>query len=193
MKLNVGCGMRPLRGFLNIDGAIAEGVDMVIDLNREECLSSFQSGSVTQIVANSVLEHLPNWENLFVELSRVAAEGCILSAQVPHAWDYRPYHVRAFNRHSFDMFCSNVRVWDDGMRRVRTSDYPVADVYFTLQELGFYWFKRDVYRLHRLPFAYHTRKYLGDRVQRFLFRHVGKPGDLYFTLVRNQIPYRRGG
>jgi len=191
LNLNVGCGMRPLSGFVNIDGTKTDGVDVVLDLNREGCLNAFSTATATEIVANSVLEHLPNWENLFVEMSRVAAEGCVLRIEVPDRWDYRPYHVRAFSRRSFDMFCSNVYVRDDAFRRVRTADWTAREVYFTLQELGFYWIKRDVWRNHRFPFGYHIKKYLGTRIFRFLERHAGRPGDLFFVLVRNEIPYRK--
>jgi SAM-dependent methyltransferase len=185
--------MRPLPGFLNIDGTIAPGVDKILDLNRVGCLAVFDDATATEIVAHSVLEHLPNWEFLFVEMSRVAAEGCVLSIEVPNRWDYRPYHVRAFNRRSFDMFCSNIYVRDDGFRRTRISDSTVRGAYFTLQELGFYWFKRDVHRNHWFPFLYHIRKHLGERVFRFFEGHVGKRRNLCFTLIRNGIPYRREG
>src|SRR3972149_2408812 len=102
-----------------------------------------------------------------------------------------PIMCGPFPRRSFDMFCSNVYVRDDAFRRVRTADWTAREVYFTLQELGFYWIKRDVWRNHRFPFGYHIKKYLGTRIFRFLERHAGRPGDLFFVLVRNEIPYRK--
>ncbi len=62
MKLHLGCGLKMLKGFVNIDAIPREGV--VVD--DVKSLSSFEADSVDLIYASHVLEHVYRHERLGV-------------------------------------------------------------------------------------------------------------------------------
>lgn len=82
MKLNIGCGRFPKAGFTNLDREALPGVDVVHDLR---CFPyPFADGSVDQIEADHVLEHLGDAFGAMRELHRILAPGGRLTVRVPH-------------------------------------------------------------------------------------------------------------
>lgn len=142
MKLNLGCGQSKLDGFVNIDKYATYSPDLVWDL--EQTPYPFEAGSVTEIVANHVLEHLGQSTEVFFaiikELHRVLASGGIINITVPH---YRsdgywgdPTHVRAITPHVMGLFSKkNCRMYaEGGYANTPLADY--LDVDFEIASLS---------------------------------------------------------
>ncbi|HPC10341.1 MAG TPA: class I SAM-dependent methyltransferase, partial [archaeon] len=56
MKLNIGCGKKILKGYINLDVVKLPGVDIVHDLNKYPW--PFKDNYFDEIYADNVLEHL---------------------------------------------------------------------------------------------------------------------------------------
>jgi predicted SAM-dependent methyltransferase len=80
--INLGCGRRPLRGFLNVDLLEAPGVDLVADVGGP---LPFADGSADLLYASHVLEHLPTARvpEVLREWRRVLRDGGRLLVAVP--------------------------------------------------------------------------------------------------------------
>lgn len=81
-KLNLGCGEDIRRGYINIDARHGPGVDLVLDITRK---LPFADGSVGEVIAYDVLEHLieADQEKLLVEIGRVLAKNGVLKVRMP--------------------------------------------------------------------------------------------------------------
>jgi SAM-dependent methyltransferase len=81
-RLNLGCGPRPLAGFVNVDLLEGPGVDVVADISGS---LPFGDGEATLIYASHVLEHLPTLQVPVVlrEWRRVLRDGGLLLVAVP--------------------------------------------------------------------------------------------------------------
>ncbi len=64
LKLNLGCGRRKLDGYVNIDKSPVFAPDVVLDL--EALPWPFETGSVSEILAIHVLEHLGQKTDTFL-------------------------------------------------------------------------------------------------------------------------------
>jgi SAM-dependent methyltransferase len=105
-RLNVGCGRVPRPGWVNLDVAPLEGVDVVHDLERVPW--PFPDDSFTEIEIINVLEHLPDTMIAMAELHRIAAPGGRVVVRVPY-WNSPaaaadPTHKKIFNERTFDFF-----------------------------------------------------------------------------------------
>lgn len=81
MKLNVGCGRKPLQGWVNADAAPGEGVDLV-------CYATeipLEEGVVSELMAIHLLEHLYPWDGdaAIGEFMRVLRPGGVLVLELP--------------------------------------------------------------------------------------------------------------
>ena len=104
MRLNLGCADRHLPGFLNVD--IVPPADFVTDLSASW---PWPDNSATEIVAEDILEHLPNRIHTMNELHRVLANGGIARIVVPSACEgsgfaQDPTHQSAWSANSFQYF-----------------------------------------------------------------------------------------
>lgn len=100
MKLNLGCSDRHVPGFLNVD--IAPPADVVADLSRPW---PWADGSIAEIKAHDIIEHLPDKIQTMNEAWRVLAPGGTFDVVVPTT-DGRgafqdPQHCSYWNRNSF--------------------------------------------------------------------------------------------
>ncbi|UUX49601.1 hypothetical protein NUH88_19645 [Nisaea acidiphila] len=101
-KLNIGCGSSPTEGWVNLDFRDGPGVDVVFDL--ESCGENrlpLEDNSISEFKASHILEHIRNILPLMEELHRVATDGALLTAAMPHigsdgAWG-DPTHVRGMS------------------------------------------------------------------------------------------------
>ena len=184
IRLNLGCGRNPIPGYVNIDNREGPGVDRTMDLDRPNSLSEFATGSVEVAKAHGLLEHPWHWENLVEEVGRVLLPGGIFDVRVPFktSQDYTPYHVRRFDKHSFDQYRADaVRLDYDLVRRRHTSaSLEFSHPYFTLDRLT---------TEHWFPFAWHlaTHTPLGQGAYRLPF---GPRRVLCFVLRRNSEPWQ---
>ena len=108
-KLNLGCGRSILQGWLNLDVVAGPGVDLVIDL--ENCVPGripLPDGSVDELLASHLLEHIRAPLPLMQELYRVSRHDALLQVRLPYgssddAWE-DPTHVRPYFLGSFGYF-----------------------------------------------------------------------------------------
>ena len=113
MKLNLGSGVRPLEGYINIDKSRKVHPDKRIDL--EDGLLPYETESIEEICATHILEHIRNLIPLMNECYRVLQRGGKMVIAVPQnegTWG-DPTHVRAFSKLSWRYFCG----------------YPLSDAY----------------------------------------------------------------
>ena len=105
MKLNIGCGNDYLLGYINCDWTPKVKIDKLADLEKP---LKFKDNSVSEVIANHVLEHIKNFVPLMQELYRVCENGAILKIKTPFysSWgQYNdPTHVRFFTPFTFDYF-----------------------------------------------------------------------------------------
>ncbi len=103
--LNVGCGTNiyPHSNVINLDGYEGEGVNVVWDLSKTPL--PFKDQEFNFIIANHVLEHIPNWFECFKELARVLKVGGKMEVWIPpvssdSAFVYRD-HINYIGTESF--------------------------------------------------------------------------------------------
>lgn len=103
IKINLGCGIYPLAGFVNIDGDPSVHPDIVRDLSRG---LPFSDNVAEEVMASHVLEHLSPDDFLFVlsEIYRVLVPGGLAHILVPLGVTADPTHRIFFTETSFDVF-----------------------------------------------------------------------------------------
>ncbi len=89
-KLNLGCGADIRKGYMNIDFEKIAGTDMTYDLNKIPY--PFKENSFSEILMNSILEHLDNPYGVMKELYRIAKPRATILIRTPHfsstnAWE----------------------------------------------------------------------------------------------------------
>ena len=101
MKLNLGCCDDLLDGYVNVD--LVAGPDTVVADLREPW--PWEDGSIEQIRAWDIVEHLPDKIHTMNELWRVLAPGATVEIAVPTTDGpgafQDPTHVSFWNRRSF--------------------------------------------------------------------------------------------
>lgn len=104
MKLNLGANDRRVEGFISVD--VCEPADFIADLTKPW---PWADGSVSEVLAYDVFEHLPDKRHTMNELHRVMAPGGIVRIQVPHATDgdgghCDPTHVSWWTTSDFEYY-----------------------------------------------------------------------------------------
>ena len=117
MKVNLGCSDRLRAGYVNVDlhfpKAPTTGYQFVSGDDGRMCLKwdltlrpwPFKDGEVEEIIADDIIEHLPDKIQTMNEIWRVLQPGGIVKIFVPTtdgrgAWQ-DPTHVSYWNRNSF--------------------------------------------------------------------------------------------
>ncbi len=81
IKLDIGCNIRKHNGYIGLDLFPCEGVDIVIDLEKENL--PYTNENIDEIIMHHTLEHLANaWEFMF-EICRVLKVGGNVQIKVP--------------------------------------------------------------------------------------------------------------
>lgn len=103
--LNLGCGTSVYHApnVTNLDGFKGEGVDIVWDLSKTPL--PFEDQEFDFIIANHVIEHIPNWFECFKELARITKIGGVIEVWCPPvssdtAFTYRD-HINSIGLQSF--------------------------------------------------------------------------------------------
>jgi SAM-dependent methyltransferase len=106
MRLNIGCGLKPLAGAINLDISPDVGADVVHDLNATPW--PFTSDTFDEVHAYDVLEHVKDVVDVLEEIHRVCRPGAVLHATVPHFSSANAFtdvtHLHHFGWRSFDPF-----------------------------------------------------------------------------------------
>lgn len=105
-NLNLGCGRNPWDGWVNLDRKPGAGVDLVATVGVDPI--PLPTSSMSLVLANQVLEHIPDIISAMREIHRVLEPNGVLVAATPYAgsngaWE-DPTHVRAFTEHSWGFF-----------------------------------------------------------------------------------------
>jgi hypothetical protein len=115
-KINLGSGKDYRRGYLNIDLRDDVLPDIIFDLSEKisfpiQCQSNIygaitvNENQIDEIIANDVLEHVPNLEMLMGNCLRLLNIGGKFIINVPYDLSYGawqdPTHIRAFNQNSW--------------------------------------------------------------------------------------------
>jgi SAM-dependent methyltransferase len=131
-KLNVGCGHDVKPGWVNLDIAPLDGVDVVHNL--EDHPLPFEDGSFDYIECIDILEHVHDLPDVMRELHRILAPGGRLRIHGPHftssTWATDPTHRRAFGINTFEFFTS-----DSFHDRGYYFDFAFSSV--AIREIGF--------------------------------------------------------
>lgn len=101
MRLNLGACDRALPGFLSVD--ICPPADVIADLSQPW---PWADGSVAEVAAFDVFEHLPNRIQTWNELHRILKPGARATIEVPNAakgagFAQDPTHVSPYCMNSF--------------------------------------------------------------------------------------------
>src|SRR5690606_26996471 len=81
MKINLGGGQKKIKGYTNLDLNYFSEVDLVCDFNFGIPL---KDNSVSEIVANHILEHLHDSVHIFSEMHRVCKPHAIIKFKSPY-------------------------------------------------------------------------------------------------------------
>lgn len=108
MKLNLGVGKRPMKGYINVDKLYSHNVDLVHDLDVFPY--PFADDSVDEIYTEYTLEHLRHITKTLKEFYRICKHNTIINIIVPHFTAHRMFgdltHHRFFSYSSFDNYCN---------------------------------------------------------------------------------------
>lgn len=103
MKLDIGCGPHKQSGWFGIDLHPYQGVDQVQDLTRTPW--DVPDSSCEEIQALQVIEHLPDLRAFFMEIHRVAADGCRVTLTTPHYSSHNSWADPTHIHHLSVAFC----------------------------------------------------------------------------------------
>jgi len=89
MKLNLGCGIHKLKGWVNVDYNPEYKPDMVVDLNKIPL--SWKDNTIDEINCFHIIEHLNDIRAFMKELYRIGKNGCVIHFRYPHFSDRSAY------------------------------------------------------------------------------------------------------
>ena len=103
-KLNLGCGTDIKKGYVNLDRAELEGVDVVHDLDKFPY--PFKDNEFEEIYCKHVLEHVDDLLRVMEELTRISKPGARIQVIAPYFAGQGAYndptHKKFFTYKTFD-------------------------------------------------------------------------------------------
>jgi predicted SAM-dependent methyltransferase len=148
LKLNLGSYIYPIEGYVNVDIKAWPGVDRKADLNRLPW--PFPSGSVDEIRAVDIIEHLGNLTKVEIvaELARITKPGALVTIRVPCGTHYLALaslqHAHSFFINSFD-------------ENYTQESFSLERRYLTVSDWGRKFFYRPPFRWFWNFLLFHTR------------------------------------
>ncbi|MEM2538331.1 MAG: class I SAM-dependent methyltransferase [Candidatus Methanomethylicia archaeon] len=135
-NLNLGCGNRPLKNFINIDYWNTKYADEVVDLNQ---ILPYEDESIDLIYSDNVFEHVQNLIGLIKECHRVLKKDGYLIIRVPyfkskHAF-VDPTHVHFFTVQSMDYFVEGTYFYNQ--YRFFDESFSKLEIFFEPQSKSF--------------------------------------------------------
>jgi len=80
-KLNLGCGSRPIKGYVNIDKFNLKGIDVVHDLNKFPY--PFKDNTFDEIISEGCIEELDDFIKVMEELHRISKNKAKIRIHTP--------------------------------------------------------------------------------------------------------------
>lgn len=148
LVVNLGSGPRRIgEGVVNIDSTPYEEVDTVADIT----LLPLESGSVSRIVCDNVLEHVPEADKAVAEILRVLKPGGVAYISTPFLYPFHssPSDYHRWSRQGLVHLFRNFSVLEIGVRGGIMSAFTVMLCYVIPGILSFgsgklYWFLVNV-------------------------------------------------
>jgi hypothetical protein len=118
VKLNLGCGHKKLKGYVNVDSSSFCKPDLVFDLDQTPW--PWSDNQVSEVIFFHALEHMGATANIFFklmqELYRVCAHNALIKITVPHPRHDNflgdPTHVRVITPMVLSLFSkANCDLW----------------------------------------------------------------------------------
>lgn len=130
IKVNLGAGYHKIEGFTTVDFRLETEPEVVADLEQYHCLAEFSNGTVEEVLASHVLEHIRNLEGLMSEIYRVCCNDAKITIRAPY-WSHQtavedPTHVRYFTEKSMMYFD----------KRTKGSDGKEISIPYNFQQTG---------------------------------------------------------
>ncbi len=152
----LGGGALTKQGFTNVDMLALPTVDVVADITKG---LPFSDNSVDEVVADYVLEHLPDTVFIMQEIYRVCCNGAKVVIKVPYfkstAAFKDPTHVKFFTERTFEYF-DPAYVEDD-----RLPEYQLK-TNFKLEKITYNYYTRGT---RFIPFVALLRRFFWDIVK----------------------------
>lgn len=112
--LDVGCGVNKTKGAIGLDNNPRTGADVIHDLG--EFPYPFPDNEFDVVIANHVVEHVPDVMAFVSELHRVTKPGGTIKMLTPHYtnpdWANDPTHRNHINSYTFNTFQPGKQVFD---------------------------------------------------------------------------------
>ena len=167
MKLLLGGGNIKKEGYTNLDILPLENVDIVADLNKGIPL---EDNTVETILANNILEHLPDTMAIMKEMWRVCKPGATVVIKVPYfkstAAFKDPTHIRFFTERTMEYFDRSYA--EKGL----LPEYQIGFDYKTKKITFNYYYRGIKY----IPFIGFLRRHFWDVVKTIVYEiEVNKP------------------
>jgi SAM-dependent methyltransferase len=112
--LDVGCGANKTEGAIGLDSNPRTAADVIHDLG--DLPYPFEDNEFDQVVANHVVEHVPDVMAFIGELHRVTKHGGRIKLVTPHYtnpdWPNDPTHRNHINSYTFNTFLPGRQVFD---------------------------------------------------------------------------------
>lgn len=105
MKINFGCGLKPRKGWVNVDYVKNDSVDKVVDLNVFPY--PFKTASVSHIYSSHNMEHLNDTIGFLKECARILQPKGEANILVPHytaSSAHIPLHKSYYYARWFEVF-----------------------------------------------------------------------------------------
>lgn len=112
--LDVGCGMNKAEGAIGLDSNPRTHADVIHDLG--EFPYPFADNEFDCVVANHVVEHVPDVMSFIAELHRVTRAGGTIRLLTPHYtnpdWANDPTHRNHINSYTFNTYMTGRQIYD---------------------------------------------------------------------------------
>lgn len=139
MKLNLGSGKDIRNGYINVDIAKVDGVDVVHDLNKYPY--PFKANSAEEVLCFHIIEHLDSPIRFLEELFRICRNNAIIRIETPHHASGNAYadltHKNFFNLQAFKNITQFRQKISNEEIKQRKFNFQIKKAYITLERFRF--------------------------------------------------------
>lgn len=105
MKVNLGSGNRPFKGWLNVDSDESCKPDKVMDLDKKFL---FEDNSISEVYCSHLIEHVDDVLDFMYEIWRICKPGASVTIIAPCCyylqWAIQPHHKRFIKPRYFEIW-----------------------------------------------------------------------------------------